>query len=85
MSEQLTWFKSSYSDSEGSDCVEVALDWRKSTHSDSQGSACVEVATCPHTVHVRDSKDKTGPTLSFTPEAWTAFVAFARSFTGGDE
>ncbi|MEU4617963.1 DUF397 domain-containing protein [Streptomyces umbrinus] len=25
MSEQLKWFKSSYSDSEGSDCVEVAL------------------------------------------------------------
>lgn len=24
MSEQLKWFKSSYSDSEGSDCVEVA-------------------------------------------------------------
>ncbi|GAA2637290.1 DUF397 domain-containing protein [Streptomyces vastus] len=25
MSEQLKWFKSSYSDSEGSDCVEVAV------------------------------------------------------------
>jgi len=25
VSEQLKWFKSSYSDSEGSDCVEVAL------------------------------------------------------------
>ncbi|MEU8958422.1 DUF397 domain-containing protein [Streptomyces sp. NPDC048518] len=26
MSEHLTWFKSSYSDSEGGACVEVALD-----------------------------------------------------------
>jgi hypothetical protein len=25
MSDQLTWFKSSYSDDEGGDCVEVAL------------------------------------------------------------
>ncbi|MBY8883880.1 DUF397 domain-containing protein [Streptomyces sp. PTM05] len=40
----LAWFKSSYSDSEGGACVEVALSWRKSSHSDDQGGACVEVA-----------------------------------------
>ncbi|NJP99939.1 DUF397 domain-containing protein [Streptomyces zingiberis] len=44
MSSLLTWFKSSYSDGEGGDCVEVALPWRKSTYSDSGGGACVEVA-----------------------------------------
>ncbi|HCA88596.1 MAG TPA: DUF397 domain-containing protein, partial [Streptomyces sp.] len=35
---------------------------------------CVEVAACPGTVHVRDSKDTSGPTLAFTPDAWSAFV-----------
>ncbi|WP_079032233.1 DUF397 domain-containing protein [Streptomyces specialis] len=54
MNGELTWFKSSYSDGDGSACVEVALSWRKSSHSDDEGSACVEVATTPHTVHLRD-------------------------------
>ncbi|MEU4496920.1 DUF397 domain-containing protein [Streptomyces sp. NPDC023998] len=76
MSERLTWFKSSYSDDQGGACIEVALDWRKSTHSDSQGSACVEVATCPHTVHVRDSKlGETSPRFAIPAPAWTAFLA----------
>ncbi|MEU6704432.1 DUF397 domain-containing protein [Streptomyces wuyuanensis] len=44
MSDILTWFKSSYSDSEGGDCVEVALDRRRSSHSDGRGGDCVEVA-----------------------------------------
>jgi hypothetical protein len=70
MTDRLDWFKSSYSDSSGGDCVEVAVDWRKSTHSNSEGGACVEVAP----VHVRDSKDPDGPHLCFTPEAWSAFL-----------
>jgi hypothetical protein len=28
-------------------------------------------------VHVRDSKDPGGPTLSFSPTQWTAFTGFA--------
>ncbi|MFE6160769.1 DUF397 domain-containing protein, partial [Streptomyces sp. NPDC056486] len=47
MSEHLTWFKSSYSDSEGGACLEVAPDWSKSTYSDGEGGACVEIALCP--------------------------------------
>ncbi|QES49878.1 DUF397 domain-containing protein [Streptomyces venezuelae] len=79
-SSRLTWFKSSYSDGQGSDCIEVALDWRKSTYSDDQGSACVEVATCPHTVHVRDSKlGGTSPTFTVPSAAWAAFLAHAKS------
>ncbi|MYW68409.1 DUF397 domain-containing protein [Streptomyces sp. SID8379] len=38
------WFKSSYSDDQGGNCLEVALEWRKSSYSDSQGSNCLEVA-----------------------------------------
>ncbi|MQS14090.1 DUF397 domain-containing protein [Streptomyces kaniharaensis] len=53
------------------------MKWFKSSYSDTQGGNCVEVAYSRPTVHVRDSKDKAGPTLSFSPEAWAAFVAFA--------
>lgn len=50
--------------------------WRKSTRSGPNGGNCVEVAAnIPGRVHVRDSKDQTGPILSFTPRAWSAFVA----------
>ncbi|MFV2115343.1 DUF397 domain-containing protein [Micromonospora sp. LOL_025] len=50
--------------------------WRKSTRSGTSGGNCVEVAdNLPGVVAVRDSKDPTGPTLTFTPTAWRAFVA----------
>ncbi|TJZ50107.1 DUF397 domain-containing protein [Streptomyces piniterrae] len=79
MSGELSWFKSSYSDSEGSECVEVALSWRKATYSDSEGSACVEAATCPaaDAIHVRDSKNVTGPALTFPAPAWRDFLILA--------
>ncbi|MEV0260037.1 DUF397 domain-containing protein [Streptomyces sp. NPDC050617] len=75
----LTWFKSSYSGSQGDSCVEVALSWHKSRHSSGSSDDCVEIATCPTTVHVRDSKDKQGPQLALSPTVWAAFVAFARA------
>ena len=51
--------------------------WFKSSYSDSEGANCVEVAVTPGAIHVRDSKDKGGPSLVFEPDAWAAFVAFA--------
>ncbi|MEO3769505.1 DUF397 domain-containing protein [Micromonospora sp. B9E7] len=49
--------------------------WRKSTRSGASGGNCVEVASnLPGVVAVRDSKDVTGPALTFGPAAWTAFV-----------
>ncbi|WP_432072077.1 DUF397 domain-containing protein [Streptomyces wuyuanensis] len=75
MSDILTWFKSSYSDSEGSACLEVALEWRKSSHADSQGGDCVEMAACSHSVHVRDSKlGEHGPRFAVAGAAWTRFL-----------
>ncbi|MEU4894322.1 DUF397 domain-containing protein [Streptomyces sp. NPDC044780] len=74
---ELVWFKSSYSGSEGGQCVEVAMDWRKSSYSGGEGGDCVEVAACPSTVHVRDSKDTDGPNLTFPAHAWAEFVGFA--------
>ncbi|MEU2312015.1 DUF397 domain-containing protein [Streptomyces albidoflavus] len=74
MSTPRAWFKSSYSGSEGGNCIEVAYDWRKSSHSSDAGGACVEVAAHPSKVHVRDSKVPAGPVLDVTPAAWAAFV-----------
>ncbi|MFI7313467.1 DUF397 domain-containing protein [Streptomyces hygroscopicus] len=77
---QLVWFKSSYSGGEGGQCVEVAMDWRKSSYSGGEGGDCVEVASCrPDTVHVRDSKNGTGPILTFAAHEWAEFVGFTAS------
>ncbi|MGW7449093.1 DUF397 domain-containing protein [Kitasatospora sp. NPDC054795] len=51
--------------------------WFKSSYSGNEGGACIEVAGTPDVVHVRDSKDKSGPQLAFEPTAWAAFVKFA--------
>jgi hypothetical protein len=48
--------------------------WRKSMASGDDESACVEVAVLPGQVLVRDSKDVTGPQLSFARPLWQAFV-----------
>ncbi|QLH24932.1 DUF397 domain-containing protein [Streptomyces sp. Rer75] len=71
---RLMWFKSSYSDSSGGDCVEVALDWHKSSYSDNTGGQCVEIARTPATVHVRDSKVTDGPNLHIPADAWSSFL-----------
>jgi hypothetical protein len=63
MSTELAWFKSSYSGPNRGDCVEVALNQVETGHSGA--------------VHVRDSKDTSGPSLRFTPSAWSAFLTFA--------
>ena len=76
---ELGWFKSSYSTNEGGACLEVAYTWRKSSYSTNEGGECVEIATCPHTIHIRDSKnllspDADAPTLAVAPVTWTSFL-----------
>jgi hypothetical protein len=48
--------------------------WRKSARSGPYSDNCVEVAFVGGAVALRDSKDKSGPVLLFTPEEWLAFV-----------
>ncbi|MFJ1551302.1 DUF397 domain-containing protein [Streptomyces sp. NPDC088246] len=73
----LEWFKSSYSSDEGGQCLEVACEWRKSSYSGSEGGQCVEIAAHPAAIHIRDSKNPDGPTLTVAPTTWTAFAGFA--------
>ncbi|MFD8674147.1 DUF397 domain-containing protein [Streptomyces seoulensis] len=52
--------------------------WFKSSYSGAEGGQCVEVALTPDTVHLRDSKAPTGPTLQLSPTAWADFLAADR-------
>ncbi|MBY8884842.1 DUF397 domain-containing protein [Streptomyces sp. PTM05] len=53
----------------------VTAAWKKSSYSGAHGD-CVEVrAPGPQAIAVRDSKNPQGPALSFSSQAWAAFVA----------
>ncbi|HEY5990023.1 MAG TPA: DUF397 domain-containing protein [Streptosporangiaceae bacterium] len=45
-------------------------------------SNCAEVAITGHAVAVRDSKDRHGPVLVFTPGQWRAFTAAIKGREG---
>ncbi|WKE72018.1 DUF397 domain-containing protein [Streptomyces sp. WP-1] len=75
------WLKSSYSNGDGGNCLEVATDfpgaalWRKSSYSNGGGGNCVEIAdNVPGLVPVRDSKVPDGPALLLTATAWAPFI-----------
>ena len=53
--------------------------WIKSSYSGSQAN-CVEVAV-RNRVTVRDTKDRTGPVLLFTPAAWREFADHIKANT----
>ena len=53
--------------------------WQTSSYSGQSGS-CVEVArNVPGVVAVRDSKDRGGPTLTFSPADWEMFTRRIRA------
>ena len=55
--------------------MEATVDrgWRKSSYS-GNGGQCVEVADDDSRVMVRDTTDRQGPVLRFTPDAWRRLV-----------
>ncbi|MFC5250160.1 DUF397 domain-containing protein [Streptomyces nigrescens] len=76
------WRKSSYTNGDGGNCLEVAegfpgaARWRKSTYSNGDGGNCVQVVDdLPGIVPVRDSKDPHGPAIVFPAAAWTSFIS----------
>ncbi|PYC87376.1 DUF397 domain-containing protein [Streptomyces tateyamensis] len=58
------------------------LVWVKSSYSSEEGGQCVEVALSAGAIRVRDSKDRTGPVLSFDDADWVAFLGFAVTQAG---
>ncbi|WP_333771664.1 DUF397 domain-containing protein [Streptomyces sp. IBSBF 2435] len=57
--------------------MNTELAWFKSSYSGTGGGDCVEVAASSGMVHVRDSKDTSGPQLAIELGAWASFVSFA--------
>ena len=57
--------------------------WRKSTYSGGNGGNCIEVGTPAEAdrVLVRDTKDRPGPVLAFSPETWRGFANQVKSDT----
>ncbi|MGH3405613.1 MAG: DUF397 domain-containing protein [Streptosporangiaceae bacterium] len=51
--------------------------WRTSSYSSGDGGQCVEVASGAG-IMVRDTTDRQGPMLTFTPDTWRAFTASMR-------
>jgi hypothetical protein len=48
--------------------------WRKSSITQGSGDACVEVASLDTVVAARDSKNPSGPKLTFDRPAWAEFT-----------
>ena len=85
----VTWRKSSYSNTDGGNCIEVSddllnvADWRASSYSNTSGGQCVEFApNLPALVPVRDSKNPAHGTLIFGVDAWAEFVRSAKGDRG---
>ncbi|MGW2473124.1 DUF397 domain-containing protein [Streptomyces sp. NPDC001665] len=53
--------------------------WFKSSYSSGGGGECVEVAAAAARVHIRDSKQTSGPVLTVAPAAWSGFVGLVTS------
>ncbi|MCB5907866.1 DUF397 domain-containing protein [Streptomyces pinistramenti] len=81
------WRKSSYSNGDGGNCIEVAEEfigaahWRKSSYSNGDGGDCIEIAdNLPGLVPVRDSKAAPGgPALMIPAGAWHHFVTAVKA------
>ena len=50
------------------------MNWRKSSYSGDNSGNCVEVADQGNRVLVRDTKNRVGAMLRFTPDAWRRFA-----------
>ncbi|MGV9563166.1 DUF397 domain-containing protein [Streptomyces sp. NPDC003480] len=53
------------------------LRWFKSSYSNDSGGQCLEVAHNVEAIHIRDSKNPSGPVLTVSHGAWGAFLESA--------
>jgi hypothetical protein len=55
------------------------LAWRTSSFSGGNGNGCVEVAPLPHTVAVRDTKDRSRVPHIYSHTTWEALLVDVRA------
>jgi hypothetical protein len=60
------------------------LKWRAASYSSNGGGECIEVADRESRVLVRDTKDRTGPILRFSDDAWKAFAKQVKGSLAAD-
>lgn len=70
------WRKSSYSSSQGGNCVEVAIGAEPRHRIGSDGEHAGLAAS--RFIQVRDSRDPAGPALAFSPADWDTFIGQAK-------
>jgi len=78
------WRKSSYSNGSGGSCVEVATIPPKSTHIGRQTGTEIaapggQADSDTRIIAIRDSKDRQGPVLVFSPADWQAFASAVKA------
>lgn len=61
------------------------LKWRKASYSSNGGGNCVEVGEARRGVLVRDTKDRAGVVLRFTPGAWRPFADRVKRSLAGSQ
>ncbi|GGU49238.1 DUF397 domain-containing protein [Streptomyces violascens] len=63
--------------------ADIPEDWTSSSYSQNNGGECIQWApkhaAATGVVHVRDSKNPSGPVLALSPEGWAGLVEFARN------
>jgi Domain of unknown function (DUF397) len=59
----------------------MEINWRKSRYSAENG-ACVETASTEAGILVRDTTDRSGPSLRLSPAAWREFTSSLQSPPG---
>ncbi|WP_063278458.1 DUF397 domain-containing protein [Streptomyces roseifaciens] len=50
--------------------------WFKSSYSDEEGDNCIEIANGPRGIHIRDSKQRSGPQIAVGAPAWAGFLTY---------
>lgn len=55
------------------------MNWRTSSYSGGNGAECVEAGQGPGTIAVRDSKNREGTRLDFSPDAWRWFTVTVKT------
>lgn len=59
--------------------------WRTSSYTGNGGGNCVEVGDAARVILVRDTKDRAGPMLRFSPDSWRQFADQVKRSLAGPE